>query len=154
MTDLLDDLGPHNVTLTQWIECAPFEKLLGIELVHVESGSSVLTMPFQASFANGGSMLHGGALVALADTAAVMAIKSVIPSGTHFGTIHMSVDFHHPVLQGLVTAKCSVAQVEERIWEATVALSDHTLREVMTMHATFKISHRRLAIGAKDQFPA
>ena len=68
-------LGPHCVQLTQWIECAPFEKLLGIEIILAQKGQATLTMPFRAEFANGGNLLHGGALVSLADTAAVMAIE-------------------------------------------------------------------------------
>ncbi|MDY0189699.1 MAG: PaaI family thioesterase [Desulfuromonas sp.] len=137
-------LGPHQVILHKWIDCAPFEKMLGIEIISANEGKAELTMPFLAASANGGSMLHGGALVTLADTAAVMAIKSVVPAGTHFGTTHMEVDFLHPVLQGIVTARSSVTEVQERLWDAVVELLDSDGRKVMQMQATFKISRRRL----------
>lgn len=142
--DIDNALGPHQVTLAQWLECAPFEKMLGIELIRASDGSAELTMPFLVSFANGGSMLHGGALVALADTAAVMAIKSVLPAGTHFGTIHMAVDFLRPVMQGMVRARSSVTEVEERLWDSHVVLFDTSGCKVMQMQATFKISRRSL----------
>jgi len=135
-------LGPHCVQLEQWIECAPFEKQLGIEIVLVQQGKAVLTMPFRAEFANGGNLLHGGALVSLADTAAVMAIKSIYPAGTHFGTINLNVEFLHPVVKGVITARSEIYQQEERLWNASVAIEDENQRVVMTMKATFKISKR------------
>lgn len=138
-------LGPHHVTLNKWLECAPFEKMLGIELLEAINGQAQLTMPFLADFANGGSMLHGGALVTLADTAAVMAIKSVLPAGTHFGTIHMEVNFLRPVTQGLVTAHSCVSEGEERLWNAIVELSDTHHSKVLQMKAIFKVSRRRLS---------
>ncbi|OQY24116.1 MAG: acyl-CoA thioesterase [Desulfobacteraceae bacterium 4572_35.2] len=135
-------LGPHCVQLTQWIECAPFEKQLGIEIICAQKGQAVLTMPFREEFANGGNLLHGGALVSLADTAAVMAIKTILSPRTHFATIDMNVEFHHPVVRGIVTARSEVKQIEERLRHTSVAIEDENQRIVMTMNATFKISKR------------
>lgn len=142
MIDHSQYLGPHCVQLKHWIECAPFEKQLGIEIISAQNGQALLTMPFRAEFSNGGNLLHGGALVSLADTAAVMAIKSMISPGTHFGTIDMNVDFHHPVVQGIVTARSEIKQIEERLWHSSVTIEDEKQRIAMTMNATFKISKR------------
>ena len=73
------DTGPHRFTMKGWISCAPFERLLQMEIVEAEQGRSVLKMPFLIDFAQGGGLMHGGALVSLADTAVVMAIKSIVP---------------------------------------------------------------------------
>jgi len=73
-----------------------------------------------------------------------MAIKSILPPGTHFGTIHMEVDFLRPVTQGVVSARCTVKQVQERLWDARVAVEDITQTTVVCMQATFKVSRRRL----------
>lgn len=142
MTSHSSYLGPHCVQLEHWIECAPFEKLLGIEIVSALDGQAKLTMPFRAEFANGGNLLHGGALVSLADTAAVMAIKSILNPGTHFGTIDMQVEFHRPVVQGVITARSEVGLVAERLWRSCVSIEDENQRNVMTMVATFKVSKR------------
>ncbi|OQY17281.1 MAG: acyl-CoA thioesterase [Desulfobacteraceae bacterium 4572_35.1] len=139
-----DKLGPHQVIMNEWLECAPFEQLLGIKLISAENGNSVMTLPFLAQFANGGNLLHGGALVTLADTAAVMAIKSLLEPGSHFGTIHMDVDFIRPVIQGLITASCSAKQIEERLWDAFVVLRNDNGLDVMQMQAKFKVSRRSL----------
>ena len=52
-----------------------------------------------------GYLLYGGALVSLADTAVVMAIKSVIPAEAHFVTVSLKADFLRAVKQGVVTAR-------------------------------------------------
>ncbi len=72
--------GPHRVRLEQWISCAPFERLLNMEIVEAKDGHAVLTMPFFYDLAQGAGLMHGGALVSLADTAVVMAIKSLLPT--------------------------------------------------------------------------
>lgn len=145
-----EDLGPHQVTLAEWLECAPFERLLGIEIVKAEQGQATLTMPFRRDFSNGGSMLHGGAFVSLADTAAVMAMKSVLPPASHFGTINMVVDFQRPVTQGLVTALARVVDCGDRLWNAEVTLYDDQQQQVMQMKAKFKVSRRRLSTPTEE----
>ena len=85
--------GPHKVQMDAWISAAPFERLLGMEILEAENGHALLTMPVLYDFVQGGGLLHGGALVSLADTAVAMAIKSILPPQTHFGTISMESTF-------------------------------------------------------------
>ena len=59
--------------------------------------------------------MHGGALVSLADTAVVMAIKSIIAPKTHFATISLETKFLYPVKQGVVTAKARVVNQSRKI---------------------------------------
>ena len=89
--------GPHRFTMDGRIACAPFEKLLHIDIVEAADGKSILTMPFFVAFAQGAGLMHGGALTSLADTAVVIAIKSVIPPKTHFATVSLESKFLHPV---------------------------------------------------------
>ena len=61
-------------------------------------------MPFYIQYAQGGrGLMHGGALVSLADTAVVMAIKSLIPPHSHFATIAAEVRYLLPVKKGVIT---------------------------------------------------
>ena len=84
--------------------------MLGMEIVKAEAGEAILRMPFIESLAQGAGLMHGGAMVSLADTAVVMAIKSVVVPGTHFATLSMENRFLHPVKQGILKAKASVAE--------------------------------------------
>lgn len=132
--------GPHRFVLDDWISCAPFEQLLNIEIIKAENGVSRLSMPFMMELAQGAGLMHGGALVSLADTAVVMAIKSVLGVGTHFATISSSNEFLYPVKQGVVTADARVISVEDRIIEGQASLYNGERREVMRFLSTFKVA--------------
>ena len=146
MVEISDDAsehsrtGPHKLSMDEWISCAPFERLLHIRIVRADQGKAVLTMPFLIDFAQGAGMMHGGALVSLADTAVVMAIKSVVPPYTHFASIHMESHFHHPVKHGVVTAKAWVNRHEDALLKGQATVVDGSHRSVMSFSATFKIA--------------
>lgn len=135
-----DYTGPHRFNMTAWISCAPFEKLLAMEIVEADAGRAILKMPFYENFAQGAGLMHGGALVSLADTAVVMAIKSVVPPETHFATISMESRFHHPVKQGILLAKAAVVERQGDILKGTCDVYDEADRSVMTFTSVFKIA--------------
>jgi uncharacterized protein (TIGR00369 family) len=131
--------GPHQVTLEKWISCAPFEKLLGLEIIEAKDGRSYLTMPFVYQLAQGQGMAHGGAIVTLADTAVAMAIKSLLPPGSRFGTISLNAEFLGPVTQGVLTARAEVTPVENRQVQGYAEVTDDDGRPVMRFSAVFKL---------------
>lgn len=132
--------GPHQVKLEKWIDCAPFERLLNLNIVEAADGRAVLNMPFLYEYAQGAGLMHGGALVTLADTAVVMAIKSLLPPGTHFATIRMANEFLYPVTQGVVTAEARVSRREGRIIEGSAVVRNGDGREVMRFSSEFKLA--------------
>jgi acyl-CoA thioesterase len=132
--------GPHHFDMAGWLSPAPFESLLNLEVVEAGQGKATLAMPFLLQFAQGAGLMHGGALVSLADSAMVMAIKTLLPPGSHFATIHLETDFLHPVKKGVVTAKAEVLSREERIIKGRSTLYDDEGRVVMEFRSTFKIA--------------
>ena len=135
--------GPHNVTLKQWIACAPFEKLLGMDIVESGGGKAVLTMPFRYKLAQGLGLLHGGALFSLADTAVVMAMKSLLPDSTHFATISAECTFLSAVTQGTVTAKAEVVKQEGRLLYGNAIVFDTHGKQVLEFSSVFKIARKQ-----------
>ena len=132
--------GPHRFSMPAWISQAPFEQLLGMETVKAEAGEAVLRMPFLKSLAQGAGLMHGGALVSLADTAVVMAIKSILAPGTHFATTALESRFLHPVKKGIVTARALVLEHQDRILKGTCDIFDESDRSVMQLTSVFKIA--------------
>jgi acyl-CoA thioesterase len=132
--------GPHQFAMAGWISKAPFERLLSISIVEAAGGEATLTMPFLIEYAQGAGLMHGGALVSLADTAVVMAIKSIVAPGSHFATTKMEVNFLHPVKKGIVTAKAKVVSKVDRIIEGRATIFDDEARVVMEFSSTFKIA--------------
>ena len=132
--------GPHRFSMPAWISQAPFEQLLGMETVKAEAGEAVLRMPFLKSLAQGAGLMHGGALVSLADTAVVMAIKSILAPGTHFATTALESRFLHPVKKGIVIAKALVLERQDCILKGTCDIFDESDRSVMQLTSVFKIA--------------
>jgi uncharacterized protein (TIGR00369 family) len=132
--------GPHKFKMDAWISCAPFERLLNITIVEASEGMAILTMPFFVHLAQGGGLMHGGALVSLADTAVVMAIKSLVPPQTHFATISLESKFLYPVKQGIVTAKGRVADRKAERLSGQATVYDAEERPVMEFSSVFKIA--------------
>lgn len=134
-----------------WIACAPFERLLRMTIVEAADGHATLTMPFLLDFAQGGGLLHGGALVSLADTAVAMAIKSLIPPRTLFATISLETKFLRPVRQGIVTAKAQVANPDAGIIRGQAIVYDEAERAVMELSSTFKLARDATIRGVTFQ---
>jgi acyl-CoA thioesterase len=132
--------GPHRFQMEGWISCAPFERFLNMKIVQAEDGRAVLTMPFTLDLAQGAGLMHGGALVSLADTAVVMAIKSIIPPLSHFATIQLESKFIAPVKQGVVTARARVVDREGRTLKGQAEVYDEDERVVMEFSSTFKVA--------------
>ena len=142
--------GPHRVHMESWISCAPFEKYLHMKIIEAEDGNAVLTMPFFLELAQGGGLMHGGALVSLADTAVVMAIKSILPPQTHFATISMESKFLYPVKEGIVTARAHVKPVKGRKLIGHAKAFNHEERAVMEFNSVFKIARDAQIRGVRN----
>ena len=140
MMNVRDYTGPHRFNMTAWISRAPFEKLLAMEIVEAEAGRAILKMPFYQKLAQGAGLMHGGALVSLADTAVVMAVKSVVPPETHFATILLESRFHHPVKKGILLAKAAVVERRGDILKGSCDVFDEVGRSVMSFTSVFKIA--------------
>ncbi len=132
--------GPHKVKLDKWISCAPFEELLGLNIMEAKDGCAILTMPFVFKLAQGKGMAHGGALVTLADTAVAMAIKSIIPPDSRFGTISLKSEFIAPVTKGVLTAKAKAQPLEKRMVQGFSTVFDEEGKTVMEFSAVFKLA--------------
>lgn len=132
--------GPHQFTMEGWINCAPFERLLSIEIVEAADGRATLTMPFFVELTQGAGLMHGGALVSLADTAVVMAIKSLVSPQTHFATVSLESKFLYPVKQGVVTAKAEIIKQEGRIIQGQATVYNDEERPVLEFASTFKVA--------------
>ena len=122
----MDPNAPLPFELDRWVDLAPFERTLGMRIESSGGGEAVLTMPFTVKLAQGKGLLHGGAITTLADTAAAMAIKTLLPEETHFATVEMTTRFLAPVRRGSITARAKAEQDEdkERTYRAEVFIID------------------------------
>lgn len=82
--------------ITEFLKHSPFVSHVGMELREIEDDRALLALPFRDEVVTIGEMVHGGAISALVDTAAMAASWSAIefdgtpPLGT---TVGLTVDF-------------------------------------------------------------
>ena len=136
---LMEKDAPIPFKLPEWIALAPFEEFLGMRIEESSEGSARLSMPFRAALCQGGGLMHGGAVVSLADTALAIAIKTLLPEGTHFATIEMASTFHAPVRWGTVQAIAKVVERKERDIIGEVQVITEEGIKAATFRATFRV---------------
>ncbi len=97
--------------IAEFLKHSPFVGHLGMELREIEDERCVLALPFSDEVVTIGDVVHGGAISALIDTAAMAASWSAIefdgepPRGT---TVGLTVDF-------LAAARAQVLLAEARV---------------------------------------
>ena len=134
--------GPLPFELPEWIACAPFEEYLGMRIEEAAEGRAVLTMPFLLKLAQGKGLMHGGAITALADTAVAIAIKSVLPEGTHFATVELALKFHAPVRSGTVRAVASITERDDRTIQGLAEVFDEDGVKTATFNSVFRVKRQ------------
>lgn len=129
--------------LPSWIAAAPFEEFLGMTIEQTQHGRAVLTMPFKAALCQGKGLMHGGAVVSLADTALAMAIKSLLPEDTDFVTMQLGLEFHAPIRWGTVRAEAKVTHQDDRDLEGVTEILTEEGVKAATFKARFRIRRIR-----------
>ncbi len=72
----------------------PFDEYLGVKIEEVKPDFCQALLPFRPELRTAGSVVHGGAIASLIDTAAVVAVWSNMdPAITRGATIDLSVKF-------------------------------------------------------------
>lgn len=135
--------SPHNMPVAKWIDCAPFERLLKMEIVDAADGKAMLRMPFISEFAQDAGVMHGGALVSLADTAVAIAVKSLLAPGTHFETIEIQSKFITPVQKGIVTAKAKILRPIGPVLYGSATVFDDSEHPVLDLTSVFQVAENQ-----------
>ena len=87
--------------------------------------------------------MHGGALAGLADTAVVMAIKSLVPPDTPFVTVSLETEFLRAVRRGIVTAKAEIVGRVGQWLHGEAAVYDEEGQLAVRFSSTSKITAGR-----------
>jgi 1,4-dihydroxy-2-naphthoyl-CoA hydrolase len=103
----------------------PFTAVLGATALRVEPGEVVLRLDWDATRCTSGGLLHGGALMALADAAGGWCAFLNLPDGaTGTATVTSSTNFLRPVTGGHVEAAARPLNIGR-----TVIVLDTELRD-------------------------
>jgi acyl-CoA thioesterase len=137
--------APLPFHMPDWIALAPFETYLGMTIDEAGDGRAVLSMPFCVAHCQGAGLMHGGAITSLADTALAIAIKTLLPEGTLFATIEMSMLFKNPVRWGTIRGIAEVTDRTERDISGRVEIVDEDGVTAATFQARFRVKRQHNA---------
>jgi uncharacterized protein (TIGR00369 family) len=78
--------------------------LLGFHVEELARGRAVLSMQVKDLHKQIHDVVHGGVIAALADTAAAIAVYTVIPQGAEIATVELKINYLSPVPSGKIRA--------------------------------------------------
>ena len=119
--------------------CGTFPALLGIEYVDVRPGHVVSCLEVRADLlAPTNGLLHGGALITLADSACGIGAALSLPDGARgHATVELKANFLAPMREGRV--RCDAQLVHggrsTQVWDATLT-DEQTGRPVAVFRCT------------------
>ena len=117
------------------ISIMPLATLLGIKLVEQSPDLVIAEMPVRADMCTAGAVLHGGALMALADTIGAVATVINLPTNSRTTTIESKTNFIGAIRAGeLARAECRPVHKGKTtmVWQTHVLRPDGKLAAVVT----------------------
>ncbi len=81
--------------IRQWLKTSPFVGYLSIELVALEPGRATLRLPYDRTVTTIGTVVHGGAIATLLDSAGAAAAWSdaEVPANVRGTTVSLTVSY-------------------------------------------------------------
>jgi len=108
----------------------PFAKLLGIEFASAAPDKVVGTMRVREDLCTLPAVLHGGAVMAFADTLGAVATIINLPEGKHTTTIESKTNFLAPApLDATIVGECTPLHRGKRtmVWQTHISTSEGRL---------------------------
>lgn len=84
--------------IRQLLSVSPYVAHLGMRLTNMQPGVATLTLPFNEALITAGTVVHGGAIASLIDTAATVAAWSgaEVPAKVRGSTVSLTVTYLAP----------------------------------------------------------
>ena len=101
----------RSVELSEIVATIPFAVTLGIEITEASPDAVTATLDHRAELCTTAGVLHGGALMTLADTAGAVCAFLNLPSGARTSTLESKTNFLRAVTSGRATARCAPVHV-------------------------------------------
>ena len=118
----------------------PFAGTLGITIAGLTAEQATATMAWAEHLCTLGGVLHGGALMAFADTVGAVCAVANLPPGAGTSTIESKTNFFRAVRGGIVTATCKPLHVGRSTLVVQTDLRDEHGRLVAQITQTQAVS--------------
>jgi uncharacterized protein (TIGR00369 family) len=112
----------------------PWMLALQLQVRATTEESATLVMPFDEQLLRPGRIIAGQALMALADTAMVMALWSALGAFRPVATVDMTTTFMRPATQTAIIAEATVLRLGRTLGFCQVRLLMDTLERSLVAH--------------------
>ncbi len=129
-------------------------RLLGMRIVQSQDGIGQVSISVDKRLMHPQQMVHGGVIFTIADTAMSMALLSVLPPGTPFGTIEAKINYMLPISSGELLAEGKLLHEggTTAVVEATVYnIVAEQRRAVAKVLGTFYVKRQKEATNGKTK---
>lgn len=119
--------GVKEVVYDAWkrgIPPSPATKFLGIKILELSEGRSLVEMMVEPKHHNMSATMHGGIMADIADAAMGIAISTTISPEEDFTTMEMKISFYRPHIRGPLRAEGVVAKRGRRVAFAEAVLTN------------------------------
>ncbi len=120
---------------TPWDEPLPFAKLIGLELTSVTPDKVEATLVVREEVCTRPAVMHGGAVMALADTLGAIATVANLPEGAGTTTIESKTNFFGAIPMGQ-TARAECTPLHRgrttMVWQTKVVRQDGKVAAIVT----------------------
>lgn len=120
---------------TPWDEPLPFAKLIGLELTAVTPEKVEATLKVREEVCTRPAVMHGGAIMALADTLGAIATVANLPDGVGTTTIESKTNFFGAIPIGQ-TARAECTPLHRgrttMVWQTRVMREDGRVAAIVT----------------------
>lgn len=120
--------------------------LLGMKIERSEDGIGQVRIHIDERLMHPQHMVHGGVIFTIADTAMSMALRSMIPPGTPFGTIEAKINYMLPASEGELLAEGKIIHLggTTAVIEASVYnITAEQQRTIAKLLGTFYIKRKK-----------
>lgn len=131
----------------------PFAQTLGVELVTASPDEVRARLDWHERLCTAGGVLHGGALMALADTTGALCAYLNVPNGASTTTIESKTNFLRAVTAGHVDAVSQPLQRGRRIIVVDTGLVDDEARLVARVMQSQLVLPPPVVASSQDPSP-
>ncbi len=116
---------------------SPATKTLGMKILQLSKGRSVLEMNVDQHLHNLSGTMHGGIMADIADAAMGIAIATTISPDEDFTTMEMKISFFRPHIKGPLRAEGIVAKRGRRVAFTEAVLTNDEKQVVAKANGTW-----------------
>lgn len=115
----------------------PFLKLLGVEVETVGPGSATLLLSVRDELMRNDSIVHGGVMASLIDSAFAFAIIPILGEGERTVTVDLTIHYLRPLSSGVARASARVVRAGRRVITVSADLFDENDKLAATALSTY-----------------